>query len=145
MAVAIPVGAGDRVIIRMPSAVERRTYHLADDEPALEIVRSDGSVEIHGAGPTEVVFVASDPGPAETSAAAKRRRIVEDLRRAILAGALRPGDELPSEDHFTTRYNASRTTIRHALTEACDGGLVGTDVATGMLVVQEQSTEARSM
>ena len=135
MALAVPVGAGDRVTVRVPSATERRIYRLADDEPALEIVRSNGTVEIHGAGLTEVVFVACDTEPGGGPPAAKRQRIVEDVRQAVAAGALRPGDQLPSEDQLANRYDTSRATIRRALTEIRELGLARIDSASGTLVV----------
>jgi hypothetical protein len=123
------------VTVRMPSATEQRIYHLADDEPALEIVRSNGTVEVHGTGLTEVVFVACDSASYGRSPAAKWQRIVEDVRRAVAAGGLRPGDQLPSEDQFATRYGTSRTTIRRAIAEIRKLGLVTVDGATGALVV----------
>jgi GntR family transcriptional regulator len=83
-----------------------------------------------------VVFVASEPLPNSASAAAKWQRIAEDIRRAVSAGGLRRGDQLPSEDQLATRYNASRAAVRRALAELHGQGLVELDSATGALLIQ---------
>jgi Bacterial regulatory proteins, gntR family len=143
MALAVPVGAGDRVTIRMPSGTERQNYHLAAGEPAIEIRRPNGTVEVHGAGLIEVVFMASDPEPTESSPVAKRQRIVADVRRAVVTGGLRPGDQLPSEDQLVTRYDASRTTVRRALADIRRLGLARADRATGTWVVHQDIGQSR--
>jgi DNA-binding FadR family transcriptional regulator len=53
------------------------------------------------------------PGPAH-------EQVAGNLRRAILAGELRPGERLPNEAELAASFNVSRTTIREAL-----GTLVG--------------------
>lgn len=57
MVIEVPVGPGDRMRLRMPSQAERETHHLSEGEPAIEIQRESGVIEIHGVGHTEVVFV----------------------------------------------------------------------------------------
>jgi hypothetical protein len=145
MALAVPVGAGDRVTIRMPSETERQTYHLADDEPAIEIVRPDGTVEIHGAGPMEVVFVSRASEPDGRSPAAHWQHIVADVRQAVAAGGLRPGDQLASEDQLATAYRTSRTTVRRALSEIRELGLVRLDSTSGTLVIRAGRIESNRL
>ncbi|HSS10096.1 MAG TPA: FadR/GntR family transcriptional regulator [Acidimicrobiales bacterium] len=53
------------------------------------------------------------PGPAH-------EQVAGHLRRAILAGELRPAERLPNESELAASFNVSRTTIREAL-----GTLVG--------------------
>lgn len=43
------------------------------------------------------------------------RRISEDLRALITSGALKPGDQLPSEHDLMLKYAVSRGTVRQAL------------------------------
>jgi DNA-binding GntR family transcriptional regulator len=138
MALAVPIGAGDRVTIRMPTPSERQTNHLADDEPVLEIRRTDGTVEILDGAPTEVVFMASNPELGRASHVAKLQHIVADLQRAMATGGLRPGDQLPTEEQLATRYHAGRSTVRHALAEIRKLGLARMDGATGALVVDSE-------
>lgn len=135
MALAVPVGAGDRVTFRMPSATERQDYHLAEDEPALEIVRPDGTVAIYGAGPMEVVFVPRNSERGGRSPAAKWQSIVEDVQQAVVAGGLRPGDQLPSEDQLALTYGTSRSTVRRALVAIRALGLARLDSTAGILVI----------
>ena len=57
----------------------------------------------------------------------KRRayeEIVEQIEQAILTGALRPHDRLPSERDMLTRFGVSRPTIREALRVLQSRGLI---------------------
>lgn len=50
---------------------------------------------------------------------------IEDwLADAIASGQLRPGDRLPTEQHLATWLGVSRMTLRHALAELAQRGLV---------------------
>lgn len=57
MVIAVPVGPGDRMKLRMPSPEERQAHQLAEGEPAIEIQREDGAIEVHPIGMAEVMFV----------------------------------------------------------------------------------------
>lgn len=41
--------------------------------------------------------------------------LMEDLRRQMLSGAIRPGEKLPSENQLSAKYEVSRQTVRKAL------------------------------
>lgn len=41
--------------------------------------------------------------------------LMEDLRKQILSGAIKPGEKLPSENQLSTEYGVSRQTVRKAL------------------------------
>lgn len=51
-------------------------------------------------------------------------RIADDLREQIASGNLRPGDQLPSESDLWKQYEASRGTVRKALSTLTSEGLV---------------------
>ncbi len=57
MMIEVPVNPGDRMRLRMPSLAEREAHQLPEGEPAIEIQRKSGVIEIHGVGRAEVVFV----------------------------------------------------------------------------------------
>ena len=45
----------------------------------------------------------------------KCSRLVEDLKRKILSGEIRPGDKLSSENELAREYELSRQTVRKAM------------------------------
>ena len=51
-------------------------------------------------------------------------RIATTLRRAIVAGQLRPGDALPSERELADEYDVNRSSIREAIRRLETWGLV---------------------
>ena len=51
-------------------------------------------------------------------------RVYRDIAREIESGALEPGDRLPSERWFCEELGVSRTTVRRALEELVNDGLV---------------------
>lgn len=67
-------------------------------------------------------------------AAAKYREIAEALRQQIEAGTLAVGDQLPTEQALISQYDASRSTIRQALQELRDAGLVDIRHGVGAFV-----------
>lgn len=52
------------------------------------------------------------------------RQIMDDIRRRIAAGELKPGDELPTTDELAQRYDAGRTTVRTAVERLIDAGVL---------------------
>jgi DNA-binding GntR family transcriptional regulator len=52
------------------------------------------------------------------------RRIARDLMERIRSGDLAPGDALPSEARLAADYGVNRLTVRHALSELVQQGLV---------------------
>ncbi|MGH3718898.1 MAG: GntR family transcriptional regulator [Pseudonocardiaceae bacterium] len=61
-------------------------------------------------------------------------RIVDDLRSAILAGRLAPGERLSSEWELAQRYQTSRPTVRRAVAVLKGEGLVITEQGRGTFV-----------
>jgi GntR family transcriptional regulator len=68
-------------------------------------------------------------------AAAKYREIADGLRSQIDAGDLAVGDRLPTEQALVERYNASRSTVRQALQELRDAGLIEIRHGVGAFVL----------
>lgn len=48
MTESVPLRPGDELTVRAPSAAERTSMNLAEDEPLLQIRRQDGAVETYG-------------------------------------------------------------------------------------------------
>lgn len=55
---------------------------------------------------------------------AKYKEIAEDIRRGILEGKYNPNEQLPLEKEMCQQYNVSRITIKKAVDELVDEGLV---------------------
>ncbi|MEU0585437.1 GntR family transcriptional regulator [Streptomyces sp. NPDC006132] len=66
------------------------------------------------------------------------RRIAEDLRAAIKAGHLAPGEKLPSERTLAERYGAARNTAREAIRLLAEEGLVTARHGSGVFVRESQ-------
>ena len=61
-------------------------------------------------------------------------RCVDELRRAILSGALQPGDRLPPERALAEQFQLNRVTVRHALSRLAGAGLVSVRQGSGYRV-----------
>lgn len=66
--------------------------------------------------------------------AAKYRRIVEHLKRDIEAGVFRPDERLPGELELARSFDVSRGTIRQALSNLQEAGLIETWSGAGSFV-----------
>ncbi|WP_327314815.1 GntR family transcriptional regulator [Streptomyces sp. NBC_01235] len=66
------------------------------------------------------------------------RRIAEELRAAIEAGHLAPGDKLPSERALAQEYGAARNTAREAIRLLAEEGLVTARHGSGVFVREPQ-------
>jgi GntR family transcriptional repressor for pyruvate dehydrogenase complex len=67
--------------------------------------------------PTEVRFQPVQPVRAY-------QRVVEQVEEAVLTGALKPGERLPSERELMAQFAVSRSTVREALRVLESGGMV---------------------
>lgn len=67
-------------------------------------------------------------------AAAKYQEIAAALRQQIDAGALTIGDQLPTEQALIDQYNASRSTIRQAIAELREAGIIDVRHGVGVFV-----------
>jgi DNA-binding GntR family transcriptional regulator len=63
------------------------------------------------------------------------RALAAELRRRISAGELAPGETLPSEARLVRETGLSRTTIRQAIGQLRQEGLVTTDRPAGSVVL----------
>ncbi|RSS73309.1 GntR family transcriptional regulator [Streptomyces sp. WAC06614] len=71
-------------------------------------------------------------------------QIAEDIVQQIRAGALKPGDQVPSEAEMVDRYGVSGGTIRKAMTEIRASGLVDTRHGKGSYVKARPPVRHRS-
>jgi GntR family transcriptional repressor for pyruvate dehydrogenase complex len=74
-------------------------------------------------------------------------QIVQQIEDSILSGALKPGEQLPSERELATRFGVSRTAVREAVKALHEKGLVeaysgrGTFITDGTSQVMRQSLD----
>lgn len=64
--------------------------------------------------------------------------ISEKLREQIAAGTYAPGEQLPSEFDLGTHFGVSRTTVRRAIANLINQGLVSTQQGKGAFVNERQ-------
>ncbi len=62
------------------------------------------------------------------------RAVVRQIEQLILRGILRPGERLPSERELAERLNVSRPSLREAIGELQDRGLLTTKAGSGVYV-----------
>jgi GntR family transcriptional repressor for pyruvate dehydrogenase complex len=68
--------------------------------------------------------------------------VVEQIRRQIIDGDIRPGDRLPAESALEKQFSVSRTVIREAISRLHAAGLVETYRGKGTYVLTRPSTQA---
>lgn len=66
------------------------------------------------------------------------RKVVDALRREIAAGRLAIGARLPSEEELCQRFGVSRHTVREALRQLREDGLVASRQGAGSTVVRKE-------
>lgn len=62
------------------------------------------------------------------------KQIQEELRRDILSGAIKPGGMLPTEHALADRFGVNRHTVRRAIADLAERGLVETRQGAGTFV-----------
>jgi len=60
--------------------------------------------------------------------------VVRQIEQLILRGILKPGERLPSERELSERLGVSRPSLREALAELQDGGLLTSKAGSGVFV-----------
>lgn len=65
-------------------------------------------------------------------------RLRDQLRASILGGHLKPGDKLPSESELAATHGVSRITVRQALADVQNEGLIVRQQGKGAFVSQPQ-------
>lgn len=76
------------------------------------------------------------------SSHAPYRRLAEELRRDIADGRLSPGERVPSIRQLAERHGIAPMTVKNALRELQDEGLVRTDPGRGTFVRDDASARA---
>jgi GntR family transcriptional regulator len=65
------------------------------------------------------------------------RSLYEAVRKEITAGLLQVGDKLPTEDELCTRYEVSRHTVRSALRDLAEDGLIASRQGSRSVVLKQ--------
>lgn len=65
--------------------------------------------------------------------------VAGSILKQIESGALKPGDRLPSENDLCKLYEVGRNTVRHAISELVDLGVVSTVQGVGSFVLEQDS------
>src|SRR5215468_10577533 len=84
----------------------------------------------------QVVAVSATQTARREVAQPKYQEIAHRLRDQIAAGALEPGERLPSEPDLAAEYHASRNTVRLAIAMLINQGLVVSRQGLGTFVVE---------
>jgi GntR family transcriptional regulator len=78
----------------------------------------------------------SSGGAGELDAVPLYQKVVHTLKNEILNGAYTIGEQLPTEDRLRSRFGVSRHTVREALRQLRDDGLIVSRQGLGTTVVQ---------
>ena len=70
-------------------------------------------------------------------------QIVEQIKRRILSGELRDGDQLPTERELAEQFGVSRTAVREAMKALAQSGLVEVRPGRGTFVIYGASKAVR--
>lgn len=73
----------------------------------------------------------------------KFKQIKEDIVDDILSGVYEPGDMIPSQSNYANKYNVSRLTVRKAIDDLVDKGILKPEKGKGTYV-QEIATKTYS-
>jgi GntR family transcriptional regulator len=65
--------------------------------------------------------------------------VADSILKQIEEGAIKPGDRLPSESELCKLYQVGRNTVRHAISELADLGIVSTVQGVGSFVLEQSS------
>ncbi|MGJ8585926.1 MAG: phosphonate metabolism transcriptional regulator PhnF [Marinosulfonomonas sp.] len=70
------------------------------------------------------------------------KTIADHIRRDIAKGHYKPGEKLPTEAAFATRFDVNRHTIRHAISALAEEDVVYSRRGSGVFVSQESAQYA---
>lgn len=79
------------------------------------------------------------PGRETRSSEPLYQRVINALQAEINEGVLKPGDQLPSETQLMERFGVSRVTVRHALSQLVNRGLIYRSKGKGSFVRDPES------
>lgn len=74
------------------------------------------------------------PGPSPANGVTLWRRIADEIEQAILRGDVTGGERLPGEQEIAEQFGVNRHTVRRALAELTDRGLVRAERGSGTYV-----------
>ena len=83
-----------------------------------------------------------DGGLAPIDSTSRRDAVLRAIRRAIVVGSLRPGEKL-TENRLSASLNVSRPTMREALTQLAQEGLLVQEPYRGLRVADVDATSVR--
>lgn len=66
-------------------------------------------------------------------------RVAQAIQDKVTAGTLRPGDKLPAEQDMAEEYQVAYSTIRRAMKELRERGLVESIWGKGTFIVEKRS------
>jgi GntR family transcriptional repressor for pyruvate dehydrogenase complex len=72
-------------------------------------------------------------------------RIVETLREDLMAGAITPGQKLPTESQLTMQFGVSRTVVREAIAALAADGLVESRQGSGVFATRHLTSTLGAM
>jgi len=75
----------------------------------------------------------------------KYQTVVRDIQSALKAGTLKPGDRLPTEDAMVAQYGVSKQTIRRAVGELVDAGVLVRRQGSGTYVADRQKKQTKTI
>lgn len=84
---------------------------------------------------TEIGFAQGQGGP-------RYREIAKALHEELLRGAWRPGEQIPTEPELERRFGVSRGTLRAAIAELVQAGLLQRRAGRGTFVLSPQFTRS---
>jgi len=84
-------------------------------------------------GPSDGLADANSSGLLPVSSLSRREAVMNEIRRAIVLGTLKPGEKL-TESRLAAALNVSRPTIREALTQLAQEGLLIQEPYRGLRV-----------
>jgi len=67
-----------------------------------------------------------------------KHQVIEAIKDAINAGFYQPGDKLPSENKLSSLFNVSKITIRHAISDLVQQGILYRNRPKGTFVCKEK-------
>ena len=77
----------------------------------------------------------------ESTDVAKYQKVIEWITENIDSGVLRPGERIPSENELCDRFDLSRQTIRHAIAQRAEDGLLESRRGSGTYVADIRAQE----
>jgi DNA-binding FadR family transcriptional regulator len=91
--------------------------------------------------PSEVMNDAPHDSHAPVRAKSQPQRVFDGVSGRIHAGALKPGDRVPSEPELMREFGVSRTVVREAMSRLQASGLVDTRQGVGTFVLAPPTAE----